>query len=81
MKTAISVNDQLMTAADRTAREIGVSRSRLFSIALEDYLRKREQESIVEQLNQVYGNKPDASEKRTSARLKTKFRRTIKERW
>ena len=81
MKTVISVDDQLMIAADRTAREIGVSRRRLFSIALEDYLRKREQDGTVEQLNQVYGNKPDAAEKRTSGRLKTKFRRTIKERW
>lgn len=81
MKTAISVDDQLMIAADRAAREIGVSRSRLFSLALKDYLRKRQQDKIVEQLNQVYGSKPDAAKKRTAARLKTKFRRTIKERW
>jgi metal-responsive CopG/Arc/MetJ family transcriptional regulator len=81
MKTAISVEDQLMIAAGRVAREIGVSRSRLFSLALEDYLRKREQERIVEQLDQSYGGESDAAEKRTVARLKTKFRPVMKERW
>ena len=81
MKTAISLDDRLMIAADRVAREIGVSRSRLFSLALEAYLRNRDHEAIEAQLNQVYGNESDAVDKRTTARLKTKFRRTIKESW
>ena len=38
MKTAVSVDDELITEADRAAREMGVSRSRLFSLALEAYL-------------------------------------------
>jgi metal-responsive CopG/Arc/MetJ family transcriptional regulator len=81
MKTAISLDDSLMTEADRAAREIGVSRSRLFSLALEEYLRKREHDRILAQLNLVYGSESDAGEKRVPARLKTKFRSTIKERW
>jgi metal-responsive CopG/Arc/MetJ family transcriptional regulator len=81
MKTAISLDDGLMTAADHAAREIGVSRSRLFSMALEEYLRKREQDRILAQLNRVYGGESDAAEKRVALRLKTKFRSTIKERW
>jgi metal-responsive CopG/Arc/MetJ family transcriptional regulator len=81
VKTAVSVDNQLMIEADRAAREAGISRSRLFSLALEDYLRKRKHYHIVEQLNRVYGSEPDAAEKRTAARLKTKFRRTVKERW
>jgi metal-responsive CopG/Arc/MetJ family transcriptional regulator len=42
MKTAISVDGQLLSEADRTARELGLSRSRLFSLALEAYLRHRQ---------------------------------------
>jgi len=63
MRTAISVDDELMIAT------------------LKDYLRKRQHDSIVEQLNQVYGSEPDAAEKRSATRLKTKFRRTVRERW
>ncbi len=81
MKTAVSLDDRLMIAADRMAREIGVSRSRLFSLALEEYLRKREHDRILEQLNRVYSGESDAAEKRVAPRLKMKFRSTIKERW
>jgi hypothetical protein len=81
MKTAISVDGQLLTEADRTAREMGLSRSRLFSLALEAYLRHRRQEEIVEQLNRAYSGKPDPASAPTLRRMKAKFRSTIRDRW
>lgn len=81
MKTAISVDDDLITEADRTAREMGVSRSRLFSLAIESYLRNREHERILEQLNRVYAGEAGAADKRLAARIKGKFRRAIQENW
>jgi len=35
MKTAISIDDQLLQDADRAAKRMGLSRSRLFSLALQ----------------------------------------------
>jgi metal-responsive CopG/Arc/MetJ family transcriptional regulator len=81
MKTAISVDDQLLTEADRTARELGLSRSRLFSLALEAYLRHRRQEEMIEKLNQAYATKSDPANAVTVKRMKAKFRQTIKDRW
>jgi metal-responsive CopG/Arc/MetJ family transcriptional regulator len=81
MKTAISLDDHLLEQADETARRMGVSRSGLFALALQDYLRRRRQQEVAEQLNQVYTGKPDPSEQRTTAHMKAKFRSTIKERW
>jgi predicted transcriptional regulator len=81
MKTAISLDDHLLEEADRTARALGLSRSRLFALALEDYLRHRRQEQIVEQLNKVYADHPDPSEARIVQGMKNKVRRTIKDRW
>lgn len=81
MKTAISVNDDLMIQADRLALEMGVSRSRLFSLALEKYMRGLKHEQIVERLNQVYGTDA-AAEKRVAKQIKQKFRSsTTRERW
>jgi metal-responsive CopG/Arc/MetJ family transcriptional regulator len=80
MKTAISVADELLNEADRTAKQMGLSRSRLFSIALQDYLRHRRQEEVVEQLNRVYAE-PDPSEAGMAAKMKAKFRKTIRDRW
>jgi metal-responsive CopG/Arc/MetJ family transcriptional regulator len=37
MKTAISIDGPLLEEADRTARTLGLSRSRLVSLALTEY--------------------------------------------
>jgi len=81
MKTAISLEDELLLEADRTAREMGVSRSRLFSIALEAYLRKRRNQEILGQLNKVYAGEPSPDERQTVAGMKRRFRSTIRESW
>jgi metal-responsive CopG/Arc/MetJ family transcriptional regulator len=81
MKTAISVDDQLLNEADRAAHEMGLSRSRLVSDALRAYLRARRRDKMVTQLNRVYSGEPDPSEVRLRTRMKAKFRSTIKDRW
>jgi metal-responsive CopG/Arc/MetJ family transcriptional regulator len=81
MKTAISVDDDLLHEADRAARQLGLSRSRLFAIALQNYLRQRRQEEMSERLNRVYADPPDTAERRTTSRMKSKFRATVRERW
>ena len=77
MKTAISVADQLLHEADRTARQMGLSRSRLFSVAVEEYLRQRRQQQMLEQLNQAYSGEPDSM----APKIKTRFRKVIRDRW
>jgi metal-responsive CopG/Arc/MetJ family transcriptional regulator len=80
MKTAISVDDQLLSEADNAAREMGLSRSRLIATALEAYLRKRRQDEITARLNEVYAV-PDPDEARLLKAMKAKFRATIKDKW
>jgi hypothetical protein len=60
---------------------MGLSRSRLFALAVRDYLRRQREREIGEQLNRVYTGQPDSSGRRTTARMKAKFRSTIKDRW
>ena len=79
MKTAISIETPLLEEADRTAKKLGLSRSRLVSLALTDYLRQRRNREIVEQLNQVYGDR--AAERPSAAQMKAKLRLVIKDRW
>ena len=81
MKTAISVEGDLLGEADQVARQMGLSRSRLFTLALRDYLLHRRKEQVLEQLNRLYTDQPDAKERRTAARMKATLRSTIKERW
>ena len=55
MKTAISLSDSLFEIAEQTAKCMGVNRSRLFALALEDYVARHNGGMITEKLNEVYG--------------------------
>jgi antitoxin MazE6 len=80
MKTAISVDGDLLQAADKAARRMGLSRSKLFSMAMERYLRQQRLQEITEQLNRVY-SKPDPEERLLPALMKAKRRTSTRERW
>ena len=67
MKTAISIPDGLFEAAERLAKQLGISRSELFRKALGDYLRDHNQEGVTEALNAVYG--PNGSSSRIDPAL------------
>jgi predicted transcriptional regulator len=86
MKTAISIDDGLLQEADETARLMGLSRSRLFAIAVGDFLERQRQERMLLRLNEVYANaaeqaEKDPAEKRLLNGIKAKVRRTVKDRW
>lgn len=81
MKTAISVDDRLLREADRTAKQMGLSGSGLFSIALQDYLRQRRQSEMLAQLNEVYRYADSSAERRIAGLIKAKLRSTIEDRW
>ena len=55
MKTAISLSDSLFEIAEQTAQYMGINRSRLFALALEDYVARHNGDMITEKLNEVYG--------------------------
>src|SRR5437899_1424070 len=50
MKTAISIDDGLLQEADETARLMGLSRSRLFSVAVGDFLKRQREEQMLHRL-------------------------------
>jgi metal-responsive CopG/Arc/MetJ family transcriptional regulator len=81
MKTAISMEDELLQQADETARVMGLSRSRLFALAVGDFLQRRRREQMLVRLNEVYANGGEAAEKRLLKGIKAKVRRTVKDRW
>ncbi len=54
MKTAISLPDPVFEEAESLARQLGVSRSELYTNALKAYLRKYNKEQILSKLNQIY---------------------------
>jgi metal-responsive CopG/Arc/MetJ family transcriptional regulator len=54
MKTAISLPDPVFEEAESLARQLGVSRSELYTNALKAYLRKYNRDQMLSKLNQIY---------------------------
>ena len=54
MKTAISVPNDLFEAAEELARRLGVSRSKLYTKAVAEFLRRHRSEDVTEKLNRLY---------------------------
>jgi hypothetical protein len=54
MKTAISINDDVYREAELTAQELGLSRSKLYSLAILEFIQTHKPDAITSKLNEVY---------------------------
>ena len=54
MKTAISLSDALYEKAEETASYMGIPRSKLYAMALEEYISRHNGQMITEKINKVY---------------------------
>ncbi len=54
MKTAISINDDVYQEAEQTARQLGLSRSKLYTLALSEFIQMHKPEAITANLNGIY---------------------------
>jgi hypothetical protein len=61
MKTAISLPDDLFDAAESEAKRLGISRSKLVQIALEDFIRAATSSDVTAALNRSYAQNPEPS--------------------
>ena len=58
MRTAISLPESLLHAADALAKRAGMSRSELFREAVGDYIDAHKHDHVREVLDAVYGEQP-----------------------
>ena len=54
MKTTVSIPDKVFRSADSLAKRLGVSRSKLYAIALADFLSRHQGRQVKERLDAVY---------------------------
>ncbi len=59
MKTAVSIPDKLYHKAEKTANKLGISRSKLYARAVEDFLQRHEDSLVREKLDDIYGEDND----------------------
>ena len=71
IKTAVSIESGLFKKAEKAAQNLKVSRSRLFALALENYITQLENLLILKKINSVYSDTADRQEQDFKNIMKT----------
>jgi metal-responsive CopG/Arc/MetJ family transcriptional regulator len=81
IKTAISIEKNLFEQADKIARTMKVSRSKLFVIALQDFIEHQKNKEMLAQINAAYVDEPDATEQTLRKKIRRQHRRIVEGEW
>jgi metal-responsive CopG/Arc/MetJ family transcriptional regulator len=81
VKTAVSLPEDVYERAESLARSLKTSRSRLYSLALEEYLRRHEEERLVEQINAAYQGVDTGSDEKLLAGHRRLHREVVEGEW
>jgi len=73
VKTAISMQEDLLIEVNRMAEELKVSRSRLFVLAVQDFIKKRESQKLLAQINDAFSDLPGAEEKIVQSGMRREY--------
>ena len=79
VKTAISIEESLFKEADELATEMNTSRSKLFAMAIYEFIQRQKNQKLFERINVAYDDMPDASEKKQQRAMKVKHHQILKE--
>jgi hypothetical protein len=77
VKTAISLDEELFDRVNKLAGQLHISRSRLFAIAVKEYLKKQENQALLVRLNDAYSDSPDDEERKISRSMSTKLKKIV----
>ena len=77
VKTAISLDEELLIKVNRLANDLHVSRSKVFTLAVQDYLKKQENQSLLAQLNEAYEDFPGEEEREISRSMRIKQKKLL----
>jgi len=59
VKTAISIQEELFKKVNQLASELHVSRSKLFGMAVQDFINKKESQNLLSQINNAFSDHPN----------------------
>lgn len=81
IKTAISIEKNLFDQAENIARTMKVSRSKLFVIALRDFIEHQNNKEMLARINAAYSDEPDTTEQTLRRKSRQHHRRIVGGEW
>lgn len=81
IKTAISIAESIYRDADKLAAQMKIARSRLFALAVEEFVRKHCDQELLKQINAVYDQPANQEDAGYLKAAKRKHRKIVTEQW
>jgi metal-responsive CopG/Arc/MetJ family transcriptional regulator len=81
VKTAISLQETLFQQVEALAREMNISRSHLFALAMEEFMRNRESRLMLERINAAYDDTSDEAEQKLRRGIRPIHRQVVEGEW
>jgi predicted transcriptional regulator len=81
VKTAISLQKSLFDQVEALADEMKIPRSRVFALAVEDFVRRHQSRRLLDRINAAYEDTPDPTEAILRRRLRRHHRRIVEGEW
>ena len=81
VKTAISLEQDLMAKVQEVACTMNISRSRVFALAAEEFVHRQENRRLLEKIDAAYEGEPDPEEQIRLRASRRSFRKLIEGEW
>ncbi|MCX5877820.1 MAG: CopG family transcriptional regulator [Deltaproteobacteria bacterium] len=81
IKTAISIDKPLFEEVDEVAHELNTSRSRVFSLAAQEFVDRHKNQKLLQAINEAYEDMPDDKEETLNTMRRSLHLRMVKEQW
>ncbi len=80
IKTAISIEKPIFDRADALARELNISRSRLFATAVREFLERYQNKKLFQAINDAHDDfsEPEAA---ITEKMKSRHMEMVKDQW
>jgi metal-responsive CopG/Arc/MetJ family transcriptional regulator len=81
VKTAISIQKSLFQQAESLAQELNVSRSQLFGLAIETFVKNHQNQILLQEINKAYSDEQDTSDKARLSKMRKHQRKIVRDKW
>ncbi len=81
IKTAISIREPLFEQVETLARELNISRSRVFVLAVEEFIQRYQSRQLLEGINKAYDDLPDTTERTYLSKARQAHKNIVEGEW
>ena len=81
IKTAISIQKPLFEQAESLAQELNVSRSKLFGLAIETFVKNHQNQMLLLEINKAYSEEQDTNDKVRLSKMRKHHRNIVRSEW